>query len=217
MLGAPRVQIALAYVFPMINLPKWEPLARRFVKSYFDHPPGDTAHQIHVLANGLAIDPARKKIFDSLPCAFHTCSNQGMDIGAYQWAADHIPCDLLLCFGTPVHFRKAGWLDLIASTFLEHGPNLYGAWGFHAPKMHIRTTAFWLPPQILKAYPVYVGDSQRYAFEHGDGSITRFAIDAGLNALQVTWTGVFPPSGWHHTPLEESLLLDQHTDRLGYA
>lgn len=210
------MRIGLCYIFPMVNIGVYGPLAKRFVGSYFAHPPGDTPHEIHILVNGSAIGPVQRKIFDALPCHFHSYSNFGKDIGAFQRAGVEIPCDLLLCFGAPVHFRQAGWLDVIANAYVQNGPALYGAWAFHQPAFHIRTTAFWLPPDLLNAYPYQIGDGQRYEFEHGANSITRFAIDNGFGALQLTWSGVFPPAGWHHTENAESLLLDQHTDRMGY-
>ena len=210
------MKISVCYVMPNLNLPVYEPLARRFISSYLNNPPGVADHDFHVLVNGPMLSAGQMRLFNPLVCHFHQCTNVGRDIGAYQWAAENVPCDLMVCLGTPVHFHKTGWLDRIERAFLDNGPALYGAWGFHQPSNHIRTTAFWLPPEMLKAYPFMIGDGQRYEFEHGGNSITQHALKWGFDVLQVTWSGVYPLPEWHHCEREECLMLDQHSDRIGF-
>jgi hypothetical protein len=132
-------------------------------------------------------------------------------------AARTIKADLMVFLGARVHFGKPGWLDVMVNAYLTHGPGIYGAYAFHTPHLHIRTTCFWMPPDLLNLYPVNVGNDQRYLFEHGGkDSITEWTISSGFNAWLVTWTGVFPPTHWRHVENHEALILDQHSDRIGY-
>jgi hypothetical protein len=210
------MKVVVAYCFPQVNVRIYEPLAHRFAQSYVANPPGLEAHDIWVISNGGPIQERQKRLFDPVPCGFLEHSNQGKDIGAFQMVADRIACDLLVCFGSHVHPWRPGWLDRIIEAFLANGPALYGAWGFHQPADHIRTTAFWLPPELLRAYPYYVGNRQRYDFEHGPHSITSWCRKSGFPTLQVTWGYVLDYEHWTHADRSQTLLLDQHTDRMGW-
>jgi len=196
----------------MVNIRVYEPLARRFADTYRKFPPGSEPHEVCVIENGGVVTERQRHLFDGLPVSFHAHNNRGKDIGGYEMAAHTIPCDLMLCFGSHVHFWKAGWLDRIVQVFLDNGPGLYGCWAFHQPAAHIRTTAFWLTPELLRAYPFFVGDNQRYPFEHGPkDSITAFVRDSGFPVRQVTWTEVLDEQHWRHIERSEDLLRDQFT------
>jgi hypothetical protein len=200
----------------MLDLRKYEPLARRFADSYRRFPPGVEPHEVCVVGNGGPVSPRQRHIFDGMPVSFHEHDNRGKDIGGYEMAAYKIPCDLMLCFGSHVHFWKSGWLDRIVSVFLDNGPGLYGPWAFHQPADHVRTTAFWLSPELLREYPFYVGNNQRYSFEHGrTESITAFVRNNGFPVLQVTWNEVLDQQHWHHCSKEETLFYDQWWDKTG--
>lgn len=186
-------------------------MARRFVESYMEHPPGVEDHEIHVAINGgVDIGEWCRKLFSPLPCRFFKHNNYGKDIGAYQTAADILECDLLVCLGAPIHFHKPGWLDRLVMAYQENGPAVYSPWGFHSPRPHLRTTAFWLPPELLNSYPRRVSDQERYGFEHGGDSITLWSQQLGFEPLQVTWRGVYSMDAWHPTTRDESLMVDQH-------
>lgn len=190
------------------------PMARRFVESYMTNPPGETDHEIHVAINGgVDIGDWCRDLFKPLPVRFFKHNNYGKDIGAYQVAADMIECDLMMCLGSPIYFHRPGWLDRIALAYMENGPAVYGPWGFHTPLPHLRTTAFWIPPELLNAYPHRISDSNRYSFEHGTDSITLWSKKIGLEPLMVTWSGTYQMEAWHHVTRHDSLLIDQHLDR----
>jgi hypothetical protein len=105
----------------------------------------------------------------------------------------------------------------MVAAFLDHGPALFGCWGYLYPNWHIRTTAFWMPPQLLQTYPLGISSnrSSRYEFEHGQRSFTRHVMSAGLGCIMVTNTGCYQFADWqNHAPgVEDSLVLDQHTHR----
>lgn len=211
------MKVAIAYVFPTVNPAVYEAAAARFRESYMVHPPGEAAHQLAVVVNGPPMNRRQRDLFNPLAVDFIPHSNIGRDIGAFQLCADVLDCDLLVCLGSNIHFRKAGWLDHILRSFYYHGPAMYGCWAFHEPIDHIRTTAFWMPRELLRSYPYAVGDPQRYEFEHGHNSILNHVRSLGYDDYMVTWDGTFGPKEWHHVPNEKCLMLDQHTDRIGYT
>ncbi len=206
------MRIAIVYIFPQVGVDKYTPFARRFVDSYLENPPGVADHQVHVFVNGGVPGPLHTRLFNPLTCVFHPSNNFGKDIGAFQVAAHTIPCDLLVCFGAHIYFPRAGWLDYMVRAYQDNGPALYGNYCFHQPTPHVRTTNFWLPPQLLASYPHQVSDGNRYEFEHGiTGSIVRHVLGLGYPALQLTWTGVYAMTDWHHITNEEMVVRDQHT------
>lgn len=210
------LSVVVAYVFPTLAIQRYEPMARRFTQSYLNHPPGDYPHQVVVLVNGPKYNGI-ERVFSPLPVLFAQHDNTGKDLGAYVMAAATIPCDLLICLGAPIRFRRAGWLDWIVQCYLGNGIGLYGPWGFHQPSTHLRTTAFWCPPELLNLYPYVITNHNRYEVEHGADSLTLWASRMGFPVLQVTWKGVFDMRNWHHVDNAESLFLDQHTDSIGFT
>jgi len=209
--------ISIIYVFPNLNPKVFEPMARRFTENYIKHPPGQPEHELFVIANGGGeITKRQEDLFAPLVPTFIHHNNVGRDIGAYQMAARHIPCGLMVCLGSHVRPRRAGWLDRIVQVYEDNGPALFGQWGFHSPSTHIRTTAFWLPPALLNAYPFEIDDAMRYQFEFGPKSITSWCLQQGFEALQVTWNGVFPADKFCHVNQEDALFIDRHCDNLGW-
>lgn len=205
------MKIALVYIHPTASGAVYAPMARRFVETYMANPPGETDHEIHVCINGgIPMGYWNENLFRPLAPRFFQHNNYGKDIGAYQVAADQINCDLMVCLGAPLHFHRAGWLDRIVMAYLENGPAVYSPWGFHSPRPHLRTTAFWCPPEFLNSYPVRVDNSNRYAFEHGAESLTLWSQKQGFEPLQVTWRGTYHMESWHAVDAHESLLTDQH-------
>jgi len=211
------VNVAIVYVHPRADMRQYVPAARKFVSSYLTHPPGATPHDIYVIINGDTVRQSDLPLFNPLPVKFMTHDNYGKDIGAFQKAAREIKADLMVFCGSRVHFRKAGWLDVMVNAYEKNGPGIFGAYAFHQPHLHIRTTCFWMPPDLLLAYPILVGNDQRYEFEHGPThGISKWVIEMGFNAWLVTWTGTFPPNDWRHVENHEAVVLDQHSDRIGY-
>lgn len=208
---------AIIYIHPRPDMRKYIPAARRFAASYIQHPPGATQHDVYVVVNGDIVRKYDEKPFHPLPVKLITHDNFGKDIGAFQKCAREIKgYDLMVFCGAEVRFRRAGWLDLMMMAYEKKGPGIFGAFAFHQPALHIRTTCFWMPPELLNLYPYQIGNEHRYDFEHGANSIAKWTIDSGFNAWMVTWLGIYPPAEWRHVENHEAVVLDQHTARIGY-
>lgn len=213
------MKVAVVYVLPVPHAKVYEPMARRFSIQYMRFPPGETEHSLHVVINGGdgQVEKRQQDLFSPLVPTFLHHNNAGRDIGAFIMAARSIPCDLLVCVGSPARPRIDCWLDRIVKAVENNGPGLYGPWAFHAPAPHVRTTVFAISPQILNAYPIPIDDSRRYHFEHSHESITMYTMKKGFPVLQITARGVFAIDGWHHVETVDCLFADQHLDRGGYV
>lgn len=217
------MNVAVVYILPHINLFRYRIYARRFSASYLQFPAG-AEHKLFVVVNGAKPDRIHEEPFPGVPVEeYLSHTNIGKDIGAYQMFAEKrgSEFDLMICLGTPVHFRRELWLARILEGYSRFGPGLYGAFAFHIPMPHVRTTAFWIPPPLFNAYPYQISNENRYVFEHGDKSITQWVGSIGLPVVQVTWTRFLTQPNWlnhfaEHVPNSDALLLDQHTDRVGF-
>ena len=210
------MNIAVVYVYPQVSLRTYFPLAGRFATTWKQFPPGAEPHTLYVIGNGSEVPAAYREPFTGIPCVWGSHDNSGWDVGLFQWAAEHIPCDLLVCLGAPVHFYRTGWLDRIVDVYLNSGPGLYGCWGVpYRASDHIRTTAFWVTPELMYAYPFMAGSlrESRYAFEHGPNSITRWAEQQGFPPLMVTFDAVYARDQWANADggAGKCLMFDQFT------
>lgn len=212
--------IAVVYVYPMVKTRIYFPLAKRFAETWKQFPPS-ISHTLYVVCNGGSPGVNDKAPFDGIPATFYTHNNVGWDIGAFQYAADGIPCELLVCLGAHCHFHRAGWLERMAQSYVENGPNLYGTRGYYyGGHHHIRTTCFWMPPQLFQAYPYTVGNSRisRYQFEHGENNMSEWTEKAGFQCLVATWDRIWPVADWNDgfgldqgSPNRTALVFDQWT------
>lgn len=208
------MNIAIVYVFPNLNYRVYEPMAQRFVRTYIEHPPGQADHELYVAVNGAGpITLRQEQLFSPLVPKFFYHDNSGKDIGAYQAASKTISCDLLICLGAPLRCNKNGWLDRIVEVYEDHGPGLYGPYCFSSPRPHVRTTCFWLPPQLLASYPRTVSNGYRYEFEHGSNSIADWSMKQGFPVIQVAWSEAMALAHCKHVEPEDCLFLDQHYER----
>lgn len=209
--GPDALKVAIVYIFPMVNVVSYVPMAHRFMATYRHNSPGKVEHSVYVVINGESpLEQFAKSQFNGFNCTFLQHNNYGKDIGAYIASADKLDVDLMLCLGTPVHFHKPGWLDRICDTYLDHGPAMYGPWGFQMPMPHLRTTVFWLPPDLLLSYPHMVDSRRRYMFEHSPQSMTLWSQQMGYEPKMVTWNQVREMKDWDAIGREDSLMVDQH-------
>lgn len=212
------MHVAVAYCYPAIQQRRYWPAAERFVETWKQFPPGACDFSLHAIFNGRSPSAPEESLFARVNAQIRVHSNLGWDIGAFQMAAERIRCDLLVCLGAHCHFHRAGWLDRMVEAQLETGPALFGCRGYHYPAgsgHHIRTTCFWMLPEILQSYPSIVGNSRqsRYQFEHGLGSITEWVERSGFRCYVVTFNSIQGVETWDDAfgPVENCLVYDQWT------
>lgn len=185
------MKIDVFYIWPMVDPP-------RFNKYYFDFENSLSFHP----------DPTPRSV-----TVLRTNYSNGKDIGAYVESSYRCDADIMVCLGSHVRINQNGWLSQIAWAFEQMGPGLYGPFGTMEPIPHLRTTAFWCHPPLLRDYPWKVEtDQERYNFElDPHRSISTFARYLGLPVCQVTKqfvSHVLTPD----VPMDQLLMLDRFTD-----
>jgi len=200
------MNIEVVYCFPVLLNGQYRDYAERFVVSYLENPPA-VDHQTTIVCNGAAPNSDTKGLFSILPNVKFLChDNSGFDIGAYIAAARQSTADLMVCFGSSTYLRGPGWLLRMASAFKKHGMAQYGVMGNQGDakvncRPHIRTTAFWFPPVLLKKYPTpIISNDDRHRFEHGQGCFSDYVQSQGLKNWIVTWDGEYLWPNWDSIP-----------------
>lgn len=213
-------QVAVIYVYPVVGDHEHDKCAERFVSSYrLFHPLHE--HTLHVVFNGSEPGKVQLSAFDGIEIVQHQHDDSGWDIGAFQAAARTIGADLAVFCGGRTYFIRAGWLKRMVEAWRSHGDGLYGASASYERDPHIRTTAFWCDPMLVRAYPRRVRTlDHRYAFEAGPLSLTRLAEQIGLACWLVTWDGDYPKRLWRapdnvfrRGDQSNALAWDNHFDR----
>ena len=196
------MKVTVVYVYPNNGDTRFNELALRFINGYHANEPG-WEHDTVIVSNGGMMNDELQFLFSSLPnCEFPVCDNSGMDIGAFQYASQNHPADLMVFFGASTYFRGPGWLHRMVESFDKHGNGLYGTMGDRGTLTqrvwpHIRTTAFWLPSDLFNRYPKKVTDpSQRYPFEHGRDCLTSWIKKQGFLPWVVAWDGEYLHAEW---------------------
>jgi hypothetical protein len=219
------VKISTVYVYPLVGSEHYLNLAVRFLKTYHEHPPG-LEHESIIVCNGNPPDEETAFLFGSLPnVVFTHHDNSGFDCGAYQSAARNFPCDLMVFFGASTYFKREGWLKQMAESYEKHGAGLYGAMGNRGVipigvHPHIRTTAFWMNPEWMNAYPHRITRSdQRYGFEHGQDCLTSWVYRKRGRVMVVGWSGAYEqglwdsiPNGYHRGDQSDLLAGDRNSE-----
>lgn len=200
------MNIAVVYVYPKDGADGFLELAGRFMNSYHRCPPG-LDHQTIVACQPGSDASGVAYLFDSLPnVRLLAHDNSGYDIGAFQRAAREVPCDLMVFFGATAYLKCPGWLIRMVESFAKNGDTLYGAMGNRGVphvgvQPHIRTTGFWMTPQLLNAYPMRVMQpEQRYGFEHGANCLTSWISRQGKIPWVVAYDGEYQSPFWDSIP-----------------
>jgi len=200
-----RMKIAVVYVCP--GDVRYDNYICRFLQSYSGYPT-EVEHECIVMLNGINTSTDLLCMFSCLKnVRLIEHDNSGWDIGAFQHAAKEVPCDMMVFFGTTSWIKGPRWLDRMADVFVRRGDNLYGCMGNRGAPIvgvypHIRTTGFWVNPQLMNEYPLRVSrPDQRYPFEHGQNCFTHWVTQVkNRDAFVVTWTGEYLWKDWDNIP-----------------
>jgi hypothetical protein len=218
------VKIVIVYIYPLDGQEGFDLKANRFIDSYLRNPPG-LAHDTVIVCNGGPAYYAVEHRFSYLPnVQLLENNNRGKDIGGYLAAAKKVPADLMVFFGACSYFRKPEWLVPVLRSYFRKGNTLYGATshpgeGNHIHP-HIRTTGFWLKPELLTQYcPDGIDNDRRYELEHGQTCLTNWFRNHGMTPWVVTYGGEYRveqsreiPNGYHNGDQSNVLFGDRLTE-----
>lgn len=200
------MKIEVVYVFPVNAGEHYTRYAERFLASYASFKTG-TDHGTTIVVNGGQIQPEYRTLFSLMPdCKFIQHDNSGYDIGAFQFAARTVPCDMMVFFGTSAYIQVDGWLMIMAQTFSADPRCQYGCMGNVGEIQsnvwpHIRTTGFWMNPSLMNSYPFVVTlPEQRHPFEHGQNCFTEWLKNRGIKSYVVTRRGRYEWRDWNSDP-----------------
>lgn len=216
------MKICVVYI-AVANGPMTTQYCARFATTWNQFPPG-VETDLLVVVNGGALTTEQTVLFASLKARMLPRQNDGgWDVTGYLDTAKG-PCaghDAMLCLGESNYFHRAGWLKRLAEAWEKHGPGMYGPYASNLLRPHLNTTAFFVPPALLKSYPLKVFDlKSRYHFEHGPRSLWRLLYQGGTPVFMVTWDGEWKPPLWRNPPnilwrgdQSNCLMWCNHTDR----
>lgn len=221
------MKLSIVYVYAPIAGGKYEAYACRFLDSYHKNPPG-TDHETIVMLNGTSETSEINCLFSLPHTRFIEHDNSGYDIGAFQHAARECAGDMIVFFGASTYFNRTGWLLRMRAAFTKHGNAQYGAMGNRGNLSvkvwpHIRTTAFWMSPKLMNAYPKIIKRSEeRHPFEHGPDCMTTWVQNQGLESWVITWEKELLWQDWDsdpngfHSGTQRNLLAGDHISERPY-
>lgn len=200
------MNVAIVYIYAGMVSPMYDFYCERFLRSYHANDPG-MDHSTAIVLNGVKRNSSFQCLFSSLKnVQFIEHDNSGYDIGGFQAAAMHTPCDLIVFFGASTFFSRPGWLKRMVESYQKHGPAQYGTMGNRGDVNakvwpHIRTTAFWMEPKLMNDCPFRVKlPMHRHPFEHGQHCFTSWVKKMGLKSWVVSWTGEYEWEHWDMIP-----------------
>jgi len=153
-------------------------------------------------------------------------ADTGFDIGSYLEVFRRFRFPSYLFLGSFCVLRSAGWLTLM-DRCLRTAPRAgvvaaSGSWAAgitcRFPNYHVRTAAFLVPENVLRAIKIGPMRIKRdaYEFEHGDESLTRQVLRMGLEPFVVGRDGRhYPKEEWPNSKTffghdQENLLISDN-------
>jgi hypothetical protein len=191
-------------------------LFRRFIDSYCRFNAGFD-HDLFVIYKGFETpDKLRDahQLFENIRYTAIYTYDDNFDIGAYRFAAEQIPHDLLCFLNTNSEILCQGWLGKLAMNMDRKSVGLVGATGsFESlwvldnrfprfPNVHLRSNAFLIRrDHAIRFLPRYIAKKvSAFVTESGHSSLTRRMFENGLEVLVVGRDGRgYAPQWWPHS------------------
>lgn len=176
--------------------PEYEHGAKRWLSAYRKHKP-KIAHELVVINR--YCEPPDDSFSDFTPIRY---DGGGWDCGSWQFAANNISSELLVCFNSSTYVRGDQWLERFVEAVDKNGDGLYGPLASYEIVPHIRTPCMAFPPRVMKQYPMACETREdTYRFEsmgypNGVPNVTQWTRMMGMPAMQVTWSGVYAQDQW---------------------
>jgi hypothetical protein len=191
---------ALCYNYPVYG-GDHDDYAIRFALSYAAFPP-EIEHDTFIICNGGKLNSRMQNIIECIgtfpnPRYIERESNDGQDIGGYQYASMFLDYPAVMYFGGPSHFKRAGWFKRIMEVWDRQGPSMLGTMASFLQRPHLQTTGFLTAPEFIRKWgkPVTTR-KERYNFEWGWGALWRKVVTWKMPAMLVTWDGEYAPKDW---------------------
>lgn len=210
--------------YPEASPPEYYlPFSQRWVKTYRQFNAG-AEHQVRVVCCGAPPDDSVTSLYGEIATAgYETYLGAGSDIGACQYAMQHVDADFVLCMSTPIYFWRSGWLKRLLDAREHFGDALYGAFASYQHSPHIRTSCWACSPKTFAEYPDLIDTREKCctAEAHRNRAIHQisdwFAISKPV--LLVTWSAVVAWQQWRSIDnifrrgdQGNCLVWDQHCD-----
>lgn len=219
--------IVVVYIYPVFG-GIYDHYARRFVQHYKSTMP-QIEHRLFVVCNGGQPTQTMLETFGDVHVTWVHHNNSGYDIGAFQYVARTVDCEIMAFFGNSAYLPRPGWLERMVECHDAHGLALYGSMGNKGNLKlgiwpHVRTTGWWINPGLLRLYPkIVTHPGERYEFEHGRSCLSEWILKNGLNRWVATHDQIYPyelwdsiPNGMHRGDQSDLLSGDRLTEKPYY-
>lgn len=209
----------LTYPIPLNLWPHYAADVKRFTATFKEFEPGEE-YELRVSYHWGELTDRIRRMFYGIKTHFWSYNADGCDIGSAQTVAFCSVDSFVIGFPTHAYFHRAGWLERFMAVRRELGVGLFGASASFEESPHVRTAGYGLDTDIWRQYPDPITTRQECSdFERGKRSITQFAIDNQLPAIQVTWDAYQAMPAWRQPPGifrrgEQNAMLwwDRHTE-----
>lgn len=168
----------------------------RFMESYRKFKP-KIPHYFVVVSTGGPLPGRALELYDGIQMTVLPYYGKGWCEGAYQYAANALDCDLMVCLVASIHFHREGWLERFVQEAEQSGEGLYGAFGSYENRPHLRSCAIACSPDLFRSFPKSINNkTEAYRFESWEGCFTDYVESQNKPVRLVTWDGSYPKDQW---------------------
>lgn len=219
----PHMKIVIAYTrvlgkaCDLANPPEYYIApTERFLKSWEQFKPTVPHEFVVVNCNPGKTD----SMFDHVANRYIEYYGGGWDCGTYQFIANCVHADLVVCFNAFSFLWQHGWLEPIIYAAQQNGAGVYGPTASYESNPHIRTPCIAFTPALMREYP-HLANNRFTAvqFESGPDNFSLWAHKNGYPTLLVTKEGSYALDDWRKPAnifrrgdQSNVLVWDRHTE-----
>jgi hypothetical protein len=182
----------LVLPIPFDNWDTFVPFVRRFVDTFKQFPPGADYELYAMCQWGEPINEVRGLFYGTrtrFEPHYGRYSGSGSDIAAALTLAQ-VQDAFMVCFTARCYFHRPGWLARYVEAREKYGPGVYSASTSFEHRRHLCTRGYAADASLLREWQGGIKTKDDGpTFEVGPGSITDFALENKLPAMQVTFDG----------------------------
>lgn len=209
--------------YPEASPPEYYlPFSQRFIDTYRKFYPG-AQHDLYIVCCGGGPNDSVTSLYRHNAKEYITYTGAGSDIGAFQFAAQRVPADFVVCLSTPVYFWRDDWLKRLVDAREHFGDGLYGAFASYQNSPHIRTSCWAFDPKTFAQYPDLIDTREKCccAESHRTTKVHQISdwFAQTKPVLCITWGSADAKPTWRSHPnifrrgdQTNCLVFDQHCD-----